>query len=180
MRNQLVDRILAGQPVDWTEVDELRGMLAAEVFGGNGWECTDAAQRGDPRVDIVIDLFQAMMLLHPAEPAFPWNLGGLLTTLGRHEASAIAFLRAAELLRRGKERGTVEDDELDEWEEAARAYACRAFVRAGRRLCAAVLWQGIADDDYQENLREWVAEGEDPGLEVGWVPHPLWLSSGEG
>ena len=76
--------------------------------------------------------------------------------------------------------GLVADEDTEEWIEAARAYACRSLASAGRTLAAALVWQGLTDDDHREELRELIedaAAGTAPdGDEAAWIPLALLIA----
>jgi tetratricopeptide (TPR) repeat protein len=175
-RPRIIKRMLAGQEVTWQQLDALREALSVAVFGGNGWSAAPEAAR-DPRTIDVLDVFHAMELLDPNEPAFSWNRAGLLCDLGQYPEAADEFLEAARKLDAGMADGWIGADE-EEWSQAARAYASRALLLAGRVATAAVVWQQLGDSDYRENLRARIelalrdeAAAQEP---IEWIPHPRW------
>lgn len=175
-RPQIVDELLAGRQITWERLDAIRAELAVDIFGGNGWSAPPQAA-GDPRVNDVLDVFQAMELLDPNEPAFSWNRAGLLCDLRHYPEGALAFLEAARRLDVYIAEGLIRSDEA-EWSEAARAYACQALVLAGRVTAAAVVWQLLADSDDRENIKAKIelalreeAAAREP---IEWIPHPPW------
>jgi hypothetical protein len=175
-RQQIVDELLAGHEISWERLDAIRAQLAVEIFGGNGWSAAPE-NAGDPRVDGVLDVFQAMELLDPNEPAFTWNRAGLLSDLGLYSEAALAFLEAARRLDVCIAEGLIKSDEA-EWSQAARAYACQALVLAGRVTAAAVVWQSLADRDYRDDAKakiELALGGKTEAREpIVWIPHPPW------
>jgi hypothetical protein len=176
-RPDLIRRTLRDDIPTLSEIDEVRGRVAAAVFGAPGWEAREPLTMSEDQIEVVLDLFQALELIEPAEPAFSWNRGGLLRSIGRYQEAAAAFLSAARKLREGLQAGTVADEEAEEWIESARAYAGRSLVHAGRRLTAALVWATISDDDYGADLRELIKKPQLPSDEdVAWVPHPAWLT----
>lgn len=181
-RTDLVSRLLANDLVDWPMLDDARGGLAEQAFGGSGWTASLDADQSDWRIDAILDLFQAMEQLNLTEPAFPWNRGGLLADLGRDADAGIAFLEAARRLSDAIARGDLAEPDDRGWAETARANAARCLLNAGRTVMAAVLWQELKDEDYraefQERLNNTVTN--ESGIEreaIVWVPHPLWISS---
>jgi hypothetical protein len=176
-RPDLIRRILSDEIPRLSEIDELRGQVSTAVFGAPGWEAPEPPAMSEDQIEVVLDLFQALELIEPAEPAFSWNRGGLLRSIGRHQEAADAFLSAARKLRDGVLAGTIVDEEAEEWIESARAYAGRSLVHAGRRVSAALVWAAISDDDYRADLRELMNETALPSEDdVAWVPHPAWLT----
>jgi hypothetical protein len=173
---QIVDELLAGHEITWERLDAIRAGLAVEIFGGNGWTAPPEAA-GDPRVTNVLDVFQAMELLDPNEPAFSWNRAGLLCDLGLYSEAALVFLEAARRLDVCIAAGLIKPDEA-EWSQAARAYACQALVLAGRVTAAAVVWQALTDSDYRYDVNAKIklalrdaAAAREP---IEWIPHPPW------
>ena len=67
-QQQIVDELLAGHEMSWERLDAIRAQLAVEIFGTNGWSAAPE-NAGDPRVNDVLDVFQAMELLDPRRPA---------------------------------------------------------------------------------------------------------------
>ena len=125
----------------------------------------------------MVDLFQAIQMLDPKEPAFSWNQAGLLCDLGRYAEGAEDFLEAARKLEAGINEGWIPPDEA-EWIESARAYAAEAFLLAGRLVAATVVWRKLSDSDYREDIQAKIeAVASDPTTaqeSLEWIPHPRW------
>jgi len=175
-RSRIVDDLLAGEETTWQRLDCIRAELAVEIFGGNGWSAA-AETAGHPRVTDVLDVFQAMELLDPHEPAFSWNRAGLLCDLGHYSEAALVFLEAARRLDVCVAEGLIGPDERA-WSQAARAYASSALVLAGRVTAAAVVWQALTDDDYRDDIKAKIERAlHDQGAArepIEWIPHPPW------
>ena len=175
-RTRILTTLLASDDIDWQLLDTARAKLATDLFGGHGWSASPEAA-GDPRAGYVLDLFQAMELLDPREPAFAWNRAGLLCDLGQYAEGAAEFLHAASKLEAGISEGWITADEA-EWVETARALAAQAFLLAGRCVVAAVVWKQLKDDEYREDIRDRIeAVAKDAtatGERFDWLPHPRW------
>lgn len=175
----IVKRLLAGHDVTWQMFDDVRSKFAVELFGGNGWSAPSEAA-SDPRASAVIDLFQAMELVNPTEPAFAWNRAGLLCDLRQYVEGAHAFLEAARRLDVGIAEGRIASGEA-EWSEPARAYAARALLLAGRLTTATLVCRQLNNSDYRDGIQAQIeAAVSDPAIELDpilWVPHPLWQVS---
>lgn len=175
-RTQIIQLLLARQDVAWQRLDAIRAELSVELFGGHGWSARpDTAD--DPRVADVLDVFHAMELSDSKEPAFAWNRAGLLCDLGQYAEAAAEFLEAARRIEVGIAEGLIGREER-EWGEAARAYASRALLMAGRATAAAVVWQHLTDNDYREDIEakiELVMRDPEAAREsIDWIPHPRW------
>src|SRR5215472_6661210 len=107
---RILTAVLAGDHIDWQTLDAARSKIATDLFGGHGWSAGPEAA-SEPRTRYVLDLFQAMELLDPKEPAFAWNRAGLLCDLGQYAEGAAEFLCAASKLEAGISQGWITADE---------------------------------------------------------------------
>jgi hypothetical protein len=167
---------MAGQEVSWQQLDALRAELSVELFGGSGWSAAQE-QAADPRVIDVLDVFHAMELLDPDEPAFSWNRAGLLCDLGHYSEAAEEFLEAARKLDAGIADGWIGPDE-GEWGGAARAYASTALLLAEKVTSAAVLMEKLSDSEDRDDVRSKIELALRDGVgaldPIEWIPHPRW------
>jgi hypothetical protein len=175
-QRQAAAAVLLGHELTLERLDSERGDLAVRVFGGNGWSAPPGAS-ADPRASQAVDLFLAMAILDPEEPAFAWNRAGLLCDLGRFAEGAHGFLEAASGLESRISKGLTDSEEA-EWGEAARAYAARALLRAGCLVAAAAMCHDIEDAENREDVREEIEqalrEGGDSLDPIEWIPRPRW------
>lgn len=93
----------------------------------------------DRRLAILLDVLEALGLLEPRDPSYPWDQALILVVVGRSLEAARSYLEAASRFEAEAAAGTgLTGDEAD-WAKTALADAARCLVSGGQAAAAALL-----------------------------------------
>ena len=116
------------------ELETIEADLQAELFGGR-----PDPDRGyvpdEESLAILLDALDALALLEPDDPSYPWDRALVLKVTGRHLDAAHAYVEAANRFACGPD---LTGDEAD-WAADARRMAAECFDAAGSRASAAAV-----------------------------------------
>ncbi len=116
------------------ELESIQSDLQAELFGGR----PDPGREYVPderSLAILLDALDALALLEPGDPSYPWDRALVLKAVGRHLDAAHAYVEAANRFARAP---GLTGDEAD-WAADARRLAAECFDAAGSRASAAAV-----------------------------------------
>ncbi len=94
----------------------------------------------------LIDCRFAEELLDPDDSAIPWNRASTLMNLQRYAEAGRDYLGAAVKLQQEADEGNGLTGDESDWVVDALLNACRAFLRAGQLLSAAVVARRLPED----------------------------------
>ena len=101
----------------------------------------------DRRLAILLDVLEALGLLEPRDPSYPWDQALILVVVGRSLEAARSYLEAASRFEAEAAAGTgLTGDEAD-WAKTALADAARCLVSGGQAAAAAALLPRLDRED---------------------------------
>jgi hypothetical protein len=132
--------------------DELDGIahdLQHELFGGRpipGGSYPEL-ERTDARLRLLLDVLQALALLSPDDPSYPWDRALILFVIDRFLEAADDYMTAARLFDVEARAGSgLTGDEAD-WARSARWHAAKSLVLGGQPAAASALLTSLDPDD---------------------------------
>ena len=169
MLADLVKAVLEGDPGDafFERLDGVQASLFDEILPGQ-LRATEGTARL-PQFRLAVDAYRALLVVDPADPAIPWNLGSSMVDSGRLLDAGYLYLEAARRMAAAPASEDPEDDAM--WLEAAKYHAALTFANAGEVVTAAFICRDISDDEYrdevvrvlEERVRSWPSDGDASG-----------------
>jgi hypothetical protein len=130
-------------------LEDLLEDVKEELFGPPG-SPSRGVDPADPRLAIALDALQALGLIEPTDPAYPWERAGLLDDVDRHLEAADDYLTSARLTADDAVRGDSAVPDPEDWAASALWHAARQFVLGGQPAAAASILPRLSGEDRAE------------------------------
>ena len=153
--SQLVRRLGAPAAADDNalkqDLEEMQRDLQQALFEGRPIAGDPyAVAPDDRRLAILLDALEALGLLEPRDPSYPWDQALILAVVGRSLEAARSYLEAASRFEAEAAAGAgLTGDEAD-WAKSALAHAARCLVSGGQAASAAALLPRLDREDRAE------------------------------